>query len=84
MLCIKSLLKIGYRVPQDVEVIGFGNLHYSSLFTPELSSVYQPSFFMGEKSAELLLSKIDTGHYLESQENKLILNTKIVKRETTK
>jgi LacI family transcriptional regulator len=84
MLCIKALIKIGYRVPEDVEVIGFGNLHYSSMFTPELSSVSQPSFYMGEKTAELLISKIERGYYLENQENELILPTKIVKRETTR
>lgn len=83
MLCIKSLTRLGYKIPDDVQVIGFGNLHYSSLFTPELTSVSQPSFYMGEKSADLLLSKINDGYYLQDDQKKLILQTKIVKRETT-
>jgi LacI family transcriptional regulator len=84
MLCIKALTKLGYNVPKDVRVIGFGNLHYSSMFTPELSSVSQPSFYMGEKSAELLISKIEKGFYAENGDNEFILDTKIVQRETTK
>jgi len=84
MLCIKSLTKLGYKVPEDVEVIGFGNLHYSSLFTPELTSVSQPSFYMGEKAAHLLFNKIENGEYLENNQSELVLPTKIVLRGTTR
>lgn len=84
MLCIKALTKLGYNIPKDIEVIGFGNLHYSSMFTPELTSVSQPSFFMGEKAAELLISKIKKGYYQENHSDELILPTKIVRRETTR
>jgi LacI family transcriptional regulator len=84
MLCIKALTKLGYKIPKDVEVIGFGNLHYSRMFTPELTSVSQPSFFMGEKAAELILSKIKRGFYQENQSDELILPTKIIRRETTR
>jgi LacI family transcriptional regulator len=84
MLCIKSLIKLGYKVPEDVEVIGFGNLHYSSLFTPELTSVSQPSFYMGEQAAQLLFNKIKHGEYLENNRSELVLPTKIVLRETTR
>jgi DNA-binding LacI/PurR family transcriptional regulator len=84
MLCIKSLIKLGYNVPEDVEIIGFGNLHYSSLFTPELTSVSQPSFKMGEKAAELLINKIKSGEYQDNGNAELILPTKLVYRETTR
>lgn len=84
MLCIKSLIKLGYKIPEQIEIIGFGNLYYSSLFTPELTSVSQPSFKMGEKAAELLLNKIKNGQYMENDKAELILPTKIVFRDTTR
>lgn len=84
MLCIKSLIKLGYKIPEDIEVIGFGNLHYSNLFTPELTSVSQPSFNMGEKAAELLLNKIVKGEYQDKANSELVLPTKIVLRGTTR
>ena len=83
ILCIKSLQKLGYKIPKDKEVMGFGNLYYSSMFSPELSCVSQPSFSMGEKAAEMLLNKIDKDYYLPNDKNKIILPTKIVVRETT-
>jgi len=84
MLCIKSLMKLGYTIPSDIEVIGFGNLHYSSLFTPELTSVSQPSFSMGESAAEMLLNNIEKGKYEDNDKSALILPTKIVFRGTTR
>lgn len=84
MLCIKSLIKLGYKIPEDVEIVGFGNLHYSSLFTPELTSVSQPSFLMGEKAAELLINKVKNNRYTEDDKAELILPTKLVYRDTTR
>ncbi len=86
ILCIKSLTKLGYKVPNDIEVIGFGNLHYSSMFIPELTCVSQPSFKMGEKVAELLLNKIDNGFFISDvdQANEVVLPTKMIYRETTR
>lgn len=86
MLCIKVLSKLGYKVPDDVQVIGFGNLHYSYMFDVELSSISQPSFSMGEKAAELLLSKINNGYYFPTNQscNEIIMPTKLVLRSTTK
>ena len=63
--------------------MGFGNLYYSSMFSPELTCVSQPSFKMGEKAAEMLLRKIDKDYYLPDHNDEVILPTKIVYRETT-
>lgn len=86
MLCIKTLTKLGYNVPNDVQVVGFGNLHYSYMYNTELSCISQPSFSMGEKTAELLLSKINNGYYLSKEDytNEVILPTKLILRNTTK
>lgn len=86
ILCIKSLTKLGYQVSKDVEVIGFGNLHYSNMFIPELTCVSQPSFKMGEKVAEMLLNKIDNGYFVSesNQQSEVILPTKMVYRDTTR
>ena len=50
--------------------MGFGNLHYSSMFSPELTCVSQPSFNMGEKAAEMLLNKIDKDYYIPNDKTK--------------
>lgn len=53
---VKAVLEAGLRVPQDVAIIGAGNVHYSDLLRVPLSTVDQCSLAMGEMSAELLAS----------------------------
>lgn len=55
-----ALRQLGYRIPQDVALVGFSNLPISSLVEPALSSVAQPAFEMGQQAAELLLQLIES------------------------
>lgn len=84
ILCIKALTRLKYNVPKDIEVIGFGNLFYSTMFVPELTTVAQPSFKMGKMAAEMLINKIKNNFYLQDNTNELILETKLVQRNTTR
>ncbi|WP_373511279.1 LacI family DNA-binding transcriptional regulator [Persicitalea sp.] len=54
-----ALRQLGYRMPDDVALIGFSDLGVSVLLDPPLSSVSQPSFEMGRQAAELLLELIE-------------------------
>jgi LacI family transcriptional regulator len=55
---IRHLLANGLRVPQDVAVIGCGNLRLSSYLEVPLSSIDQSTQQQGEDAAELALSLI--------------------------
>lgn len=56
---ISELSKNGIRVPNDLSVIGFGNMEVSSLIMPSLSTVDQKMFSMGEKAAEVLVDVLN-------------------------
>jgi LacI family transcriptional regulator len=56
---IRSVLAHGLRVPQDVAVIGCGNLRLSSYLEVPLSSIDQSTQELGEQAAKLALSLID-------------------------
>jgi len=47
------------RIPEDVAIIGFSNNKITSLIDPQLTTVDQPSFEMGKKSAEILIDIIE-------------------------
>ena len=59
MGAIKKLKDNGYKVPDDIAVMGFTETKIAELVTPQLSSVKQPTFEMGKKAAELLLRQIN-------------------------
>jgi LacI family kdg operon repressor len=46
------------KVPEDLAVVGIDDVSFASLFSPPLTTIAQPTFEMGKRAAELLLSKI--------------------------
>ena len=56
---IKTLRNNGFNIPEDIAVMGFTETRMAELITPQLSSVRQPTFEMGRKTAQLLLKQIE-------------------------
>ena len=56
---MKAILEAGFRIPEDVAVIGVGNVHYSDQLRVPLSTVDQSSALVGRNAAELLLQLIE-------------------------
>lgn len=46
-------------IPNDLAVIGYDDYEWTKVTTPFLSVIKQPAFEVGEKAAEILLSKIN-------------------------
>lgn len=56
---MSGLRKAGRRVPEDVSVMGFDDIEFSSIVDPPLTTVRQPLHDMGGKAADLLVRKIE-------------------------
>jgi LacI family transcriptional regulator len=54
-----AILDAGLKVPEDIAVIGVGNVHYSDQLRVPLSTVDQSSALVGRNAAELLLRLIE-------------------------
>ncbi len=44
----KAVKSKGLMVPEDISVLGFDNLKFSSIFEPGLTTIAQPAFEIGE------------------------------------
>ncbi len=55
---IRHVRTHGMRVPEDVAVTGFGDIHFSDIVTPSLTTIHQPLAELGRQSIELLLERI--------------------------
>ncbi|MBN8655222.1 MAG: LacI family DNA-binding transcriptional regulator [Anaerolineae bacterium] len=53
---LAALRDKGYRVPEDISVIGFDNLGFSSFLTPPLTTVSAPTEKVGQIATEKLFS----------------------------
>ncbi len=57
---MKALLKAGYRIPEDVAIVGFSEGSMAKVVEPQLTSVLQPMVEMGRKAAELMLEHLNS------------------------
>ena len=79
---IDAVLEAGLRVPQDIAVIGCGNLHFDKSLRVPLSSIDQQSAAIGERAGKLLLSII--GAKTPPQPRSIILEPRLAQRESTR
>jgi LacI family transcriptional regulator len=60
---MKTFMKHGVRIPEDIAVVGFTESPSATIIEPNLTSVQQPTYEIGVKAAELLLAQIvDINH----------------------
>ena len=55
---IRAFTEAGYRVPQDISVVGFDDVYSSAYQNPPLTTVRQPLRRMGKLAAETLLRRL--------------------------
>jgi len=70
----------GFRIPQDIGIVGFSNEPFSKVVSPSISTIAQPGFEMGQKAAELIIRKIENK---ERTYQTIVLPTELIIRESS-
>lgn len=78
---MSAIFEAGLRVPQDIKMIGCGNLNYDSLLRVPLSSIDQSSWAIGEQTAEILLDNLRSK--VRPPTTRLILEPFLVVRQSS-
>lgn len=80
MGAIRAFQEAGFRVPQDISVIGFDDIPAAAFHYPSLTTVRQPLHKMGETAVEILISRIE-----ENKEwpGEISVQPELVVREST-
>lgn len=76
----KVLYNRELKVPDTIQLVGFDDITYASLLTPELTTIHQPIEDMVGKAIELIVNK----ELSEMDDMKFVFPVTLVKRETTK
>lgn len=79
---IRALRDAGRRVPEDVSVVGFDDVHAAAFHNPALTTIRQPLWQMGRLAVEHLLQRIakGPGSKLPSQ---IIVEPELIIRQST-
>jgi LacI family transcriptional regulator len=78
------------QIPEELNVIGYDDILFSSFITPRLTTVHQPKYQMGEVATKLLLNRIDSQKQPSKNNadfensDSILMNVDLVIRETTK
>lgn len=83
IIAMKVARKFKFRIPDDLQVIGFTDGVLSKHATPSLTTVGQHGQEMGEKAADLLINKLENEDEEERYET-VVIETNLIERESTK
>jgi LacI family transcriptional regulator len=83
-LFIKKLKKLGYRVPEDVSVVGFDNDIFANLSSPKLTTVEVDVEMMTESAVDAMIRKVNGDKYFVGRKvvsGKLVVRDSIIKMD---
>ena len=76
---MKALKDAGYRIPQDVSIVGFDDLPSCEYMSPPLTTIMVPKLFMGETAADRIIQLIEEKN---QQPLKIEVSTRLVRRRS--
>ena len=77
---IRALREHGWRVPQDISVVGFDDIQSAAFNNPSITTIRQPLHEMGMNAARLLLQRI---RGQKTAPRKLSFSPELIVREST-
>ena len=60
---MKAFQEKGFRIPEDIAIVGFDDIPLASYIEPSLTTVHVPKKYMGEMAVARLISIIDNGSH---------------------
>ena len=78
---MKAIFEAGLNVPNDIAVVGAGNVRYSDMLAIPLTTVDQGPVEIGRRAAELLLEQIESKNKFRPK--KVLITPKLVVRQST-
>lgn len=80
---IKTALKFGKRIPEDLAVIGFTDGIISKYSSPSITTVSQNGIKMGRKAAEMIIERLENDDWNDEHFKTDVIETHLVEREST-
>jgi len=78
---IRGLIDLGFRVPEDVSVMGMDDIMLSDIYIPRLSTVHYPVDEMARVASKLLQKRIEGPIFKKIEE--ITIPIKLIIREST-
>ncbi|MFC3196485.1 substrate-binding domain-containing protein [Parapedobacter deserti] len=80
--CMRTLIKAGIRVPQNIAIVGFNNDFMSRMIDPDLTTIDNPAMEMGTVAAQHLLQQINKNIPLTIS-NTILVGSRLIVRSSS-
>lgn len=76
---LKIVKKLNFKIPKQLAIIGYASKTMAANLSPELTTIHQHGFLIGQSCAEMLLKRLKNNH---EPMDKKIINSTLNIRET--
>ncbi|HHW58466.1 MAG TPA: LacI family transcriptional regulator, partial [Clostridia bacterium] len=77
----KTIRSYGYKIPDDISIVGFDDIQLSQILEPQLTTIKQPAYDMGLTAARMLIKLIEKEG---AEEKTFIFEPQLIIRQSTK
>lgn len=77
--CIKTALALGYKIPEDIKIVGFDDVYLARMMYPEITTIRQNIPLIAEKAVMTLVHMIEGKQYNMFEQ----IGVHLVERKTT-
>lgn len=78
--CLRALMEMGIRVPEEVSIIGFDNVEVAQITSPPLTTIDQPKYETGKAAVEILLNMMAKNGVSEPEHR--VIGVRLIERES--
>jgi LacI family sucrose operon transcriptional repressor len=78
---ISRLAELGLRVPQDMSVVGMGDIDLAAMYQPRISTVHYDYFGTGCRAAELLMAELGQS---AAEPQRLVMDFRLMMRDSAR
>lgn len=76
---IHELTRLGYKVPEEVSVVGFDGIDMGAMMNPSLTTVVHPTYEMGRLAGTMLFDMLESGN---KPDMNIVLQPKLLERSS--
>lgn len=81
-VCMRTLKQHGFRIPQDIAIVGFNDDTIGTVVEPQLTTIRYPGMKMGEIAAQSLITQLQ-GNGQQPDVNTIIIQSDLIVRNSS-
>ena len=81
---ISAITEKGLRVPDDISIIGYDNIHSSRFYAPPLTTIHQSKSRLGAQAVNLLFERIANKDNNNHEKHRIAIHPELVLRKSVR